>query len=158
MNRWRTLAPVLGVALAALVLGACGGDDETAPAPAPQTEEVATDEAAEPEEATTGETTTAEEPTTTEPEGPPPPTQITVRFRNGEVVGGVKRHRVAEGERVVLEVRSDVEEEIHLHGYDLAAEVAPGQPARIRFRANETGRFVFEFEHRHIPAGYVVVR
>jgi hypothetical protein len=152
-NRWTRIAAALGLLAVAVVLGGCGGDDAADTAPVPQTEAVTTGQ-----ETTTDETTTLEEPTTTEPEGPPPPTRVTVRYRNGEVVGGVKRHRVAQGDRVILTVRADVEEEVHLHGYDLAADVAPGRPARIRFRATDTGRFVFELEYRHIPIGYIVVR
>ena len=60
--------------------------------------------------------------------------------RNAQPVGGVKHVPIAQGEQVLLIVRSDVEDEVHLHGYDLAAEVAPGQPAQIRFRADDARR------------------
>ena len=45
-----------------------------------------------------------------------------------------------------LLVRADIEDEVHLHGYDLAAEVAPGHPARINFEADEAGKFIVELE------------
>jgi hypothetical protein len=35
---------------------------------------------------------------------------------------------------------------VHLHGYDLFANVAPGQPARITFRADTAGVFEAELE------------
>jgi len=37
---------------------------------------------------------------------------------------------------------------VHVHGYDLMADVAPGKPARIDFTANLTGRFEIELEDR----------
>ena len=45
-------------------------------------------------------------------------------------------------------VRSDVADEVHVHGYDLMADVAPGKPVRIEFTANLTGRFEIELEDR----------
>jgi len=74
-----------------------------------------------------------------------------ILFRDGEVVGGIKRPSVKQGDRVVFVVRSDVSDEVHLHGYDLAVDVAPGEPARIRFTADLVGRFEIELEGRHLP-------
>ena len=46
-------------------------------------------------------------------------------------------------------MRSDVADEVHVHGYDLMADVAPGQAgARSQFTANLTGRFEIELEDR----------
>ena len=58
---------------------------------------------------------------------------------------------------MLLIVRSDVADEVHLHGYDLAAEVAPGQPAQIRFRADDVGEFELELEERGVPIAELVV-
>jgi hypothetical protein len=41
-------------------------------------------------------------------------------------------------------VSSDAPDEIHLHGYDIELEAAPGAPARFSFKANLEG--VFEME------------
>lgn len=79
------------------------------------------------------------------------PTRVVIVFRDGKVVGGVKRPSVQQGDRVVVLVRSDVSDEVHLHGYDLAVDVAPGEPARIRFTADLVGRFEIELEARHLP-------
>ena len=54
------------------------------------------------------------------------------------------RHTVAEGSTVRIEVTSDQADELHLHGYDLAAEVGPGKPAVIEFTADQTGLFELE--------------
>jgi hypothetical protein len=45
---------------------------------------------------------------------------------------------------VVIVVRSDVADEIHLHGYDIEKEAGPGRPARFRFKANLEGQFELE--------------
>ena len=41
-------------------------------------------------------------------------------------------------------VSSDAADEIHLHGYDIEKNAAPGTPARFNFKANIEG--VFEIE------------
>lgn len=98
---------------------------------------------------TTGETTDSDSISTTTED--PEPRRIVLTFRNGQPVGGIVRTEIDKGAQVQLIVRSDVEDEAHLHGYDLAATVAPGHPARIRFRANQAGTFSLELEERGIP-------
>jgi hypothetical protein len=100
-------------------------------------------------EETTTEETTTEETTTTQPVNQP--ARVTARFQNGEVVGGLVEAEVEQGTQVVLTVRADVTDEVHLHGYDLFANVAPGQPARITFRADDAGEFEAELEDLGIP-------
>ena len=136
------------VALAAVLFVAvkCGGEDETAASPTPTTETEATTEETTTGETTTEETTTEEATTTQPPE--PAPGRINVRFQNGEVVGGVKEVEIDRNTQVVLTVRSDVADHVHVHGYDLFTDVAPGQPAKIRFRADLVGRFDIELEDR----------
>lgn len=91
-----------------------------------------------------GPTTTAETPTETKPAV----TRIVVRVRGGRPLDGIARATANEGERVVVTVGSDVSDHVHVHGYDLFADVGPGQPARIAFNANLTGRFEIELEDR----------
>lgn len=103
---------------------------------------------------TTVQTTTAETTTTTPDEGPQ---RIDVRYENGEVVGGVVEADVDQGAQVLLIVRADVEDEVHVHGYDLTADVAPGQPARIRFRADVAGKFEVELENLGVQLAELTV-
>jgi hypothetical protein len=84
---------------------------------------------------------------TPEPE-PAGPTRIEITVRNAAPVGGIVRAKVDEGDLVVIVVDADVSDEIHLHGYDLSADVAPGDPARLEFRAKIPGRFEVELEER----------
>ncbi|MFD0478149.1 hypothetical protein ACFQ0B_65710 [Nonomuraea thailandensis] len=48
------------------------------------------------------------------------------------------------GRQVSLTVTSDVADELHVHGYDLVAELRPGVPVTIRFTADLTGVFQVE--------------
>jgi hypothetical protein len=49
-----------------------------------------------------------------------------------------------EGETVRFRVRSDVDEEIHVHGYDRYADVPAGKTVPVSFEASITG--IFEIE------------
>jgi heme/copper-type cytochrome/quinol oxidase subunit 2 len=107
--------------------------------------------------ATTAGTT---EQTTTEVEVVPtvPVTQLRVTVRAGKPVGGIQHVVAPQGGPVVVSVRSDVADEVHVHGYDLSRDVAPGEPAVIRFEATIPGRFEIELEDRGVPIGELEVR
>ena len=105
-------------------------------------------------------TTTAPPPTTT---APPPTTTTTptttaapkvqvirIVVNGGKPVGGITRASVKKGEKVALVVRSDVADEIHLHGYDKSVDVAAGGTARLPFVANIPGVFEAELENRSL--------
>lgn len=161
MNRWTQIAVAAGVVVVAVVLFVVlrpDDDEETDATPAAQTTTAeSTTEETTTDEGTTEDTTTEEAPTTTE-SGPPPPQRLVVRVEGGAPVGGVQRFDVEKGRQVVLVVRSDVSDHMHLHGYDLLEDVAPGQPARITFRANMTGRFDLELEDRVVLIAELRVR
>ena len=135
----RAAALVASVALLLLGAAGCGGGSETG---APPTE-----------------TTTEEPPATTETE-PEPPAGTTVRIvvRGGKTAGGIERVTVKKGEQVSLVVVSDRADEVHLHGYDLTANTAPGMNARIAFVAKLPGRFEIELEHAGLQIGELEVR
>ena len=75
--------------------------------------------------------------------------QLVVAIRSGEPVDGIVRADARQGDSVVVVARSDVADEMHVHGYDLTADVGPGKPARIEFAASLTGRFEIELEDQH---------
>ena len=90
------------------------------------------------------ETATETTPTATT-EAPPPVTSI--RIRGGKPVDGVRKIDVDKGDTVRLRVTSaDTSDEVHVHGYDLKKDVAPGQPVAFRFKANIEGVFEIELE------------
>ena len=111
---------------------------------------------------TTVVTTTA--PTTTEAQAPPAttteaaPVQVDVVVVGGEPQGGIVRESVDLDSAVVLTVTSDVADEVHVHGYDLMADVAPGAPATIRFTADAPGRFEIELEDTGVQIAELEVR
>ena len=59
--------------------------------------------------------------------------------------GSVKKLRFTEGETIRFRVRSDTDEEIHVHGYDIEEEVPAGETANVSFKASITGIFEIEF-------------
>jgi hypothetical protein len=129
----------LGVAAALVVLFFVfrpgGGDDNGQAAPTTTAETTITE--------SNGATTT-EAVTTTAPKA----VQVVVRVRGGKPVDGIVRAQARKGDPVVVIVGSDVSDEVHIHGYDLKGDVAPGKPVRIPFDANLTGRFEIELENR----------
>jgi hypothetical protein len=136
-------------AVAALTLVACGDDGS------PQaTGTTTTTTALAATTATTVGTSTSGRPTTT---ADPTPV-IEVRVAGGKVQGGVRRERVRSGETVVLRVIADVADHVHLHGYDIMADVGPGKPAQIRFTADVPGVFEVELEDRKQPLLMLEVR
>jgi len=106
-------------------------------------------------ETTTAETTTEAPPTTT---AAPEAVQIHYVVVGGEPQGGIQRDSVAKGRDVVITVTSDVADEVHVHGYDLMADVAPGSPATISFTADAPGRFEIELENTGVQIAELEVR
>jgi hypothetical protein len=152
-------AATLGLLLSLfLALRPDDGDDTTATTPPPAataTEAATTTEAP----ATTEEqppATTEEPPATTAPVETAAVVRIDVV--GGRPEGGIRRASVRRGREVVLRVSSDVADHIHLHGYDLTADVAPGAPAELTFLADVPGRFEVELEDRGVPIADIQVR
>jgi hypothetical protein len=73
------------------------------------------------------------------------PTKIT--FRKGAPVGGVREVEVAKGDPIRFQVTPDVPAEVHVHGYELAKDVKPGQTAKFDFPATTEGAFEVEVHH-----------
>jgi heme/copper-type cytochrome/quinol oxidase subunit 2 len=113
-----------------------GGDDETTPT------------------TTAAQTTTAA--TTTAP-AEPQVVRISVSVP-GDKAPTVKHFTIQQGRQVVFVVESELADEVHLHGYDLSADVAPGAPATIRFKATAPGLFEAELESRSLPIAEIEVR
>lgn len=124
---------VLALALVA-ALAACG-DDEPVPAgtPAPTT-------------ATTAPagTPTAEPAETGGEDDERLVIELTVR--DGEVSGAEARTPVPLGSEVTISVTSDVDDVIHLHGYDVHQDVSAGTTAALTFTADIPGVFEVELE------------
>lgn len=59
---------------------------------------------------------------------------------------GDDRVKVGLDDVVMIMITADVDEEVHLHGYDISTNVTPGDSAMILFTADTAGRFEIEFE------------
>lgn len=113
------------------------------------------DDGGAPRETTTAETETQPPPT------PAPPADATVTIRiavAADAAPTVRKLSVRLGRKVEIVVRSELTDSVHLHGYDVAAEVAPGKPGRIAFTADAPGRFELELEERGLPIAELEVR
>jgi len=139
LPRYQRLAAAVVAGIAVAGLGACGGATDTA---APST--------------TAGPTTTGvatgSAPTTTVVVAPT--TVATGRvleyaFAGGAVTGD-GRVSVKLGEQVTIRVVSDVAEEVHVHTYDVAADLGPGLPGGVTFVADIPGVHEVELEGSHL--------
>ena len=82
-----------------------------------------------------------------------PPTPVELVVEAGKVVGGARVVRLKRDDPVTLVVRSDKADELHVHGYNLHADVAPGRPSTLSFVARRTGRFSMELHKAGIELG-----
>ncbi len=156
-RRFRTVALIaasLGLLLSLFLALRPGDDDEAAPTTtlATTTSPATTD--TEPP-ATTTEAATTEGATT----APKPPDVVTIRIAvPSDTAPKVRRYSVKQGRKVVIVVRTELSDHVHLHGYDLMADVGPGKPATIRFTATAPGKFEIELEDRGLEFAELEVR
>lgn len=136
-NRTRlvSLAAVVVVAVGLFLVLKPGGDNKEEPTDGANPEKV---------------TTPSPKPADSTPVKPKPVIPQ-VSFENGEPAGGVLRVEADEGGTIAFRVRSDVSEEIHVHGYDISRAVAPGQEVTVKFPADLVGIYEVEMEGGGIP-------
>ena len=146
--------PLLLVA-GTFALAGCGGDGKSS---APTTSTVAPATTTAPSTTTTRTTTTTKATTTAKTTTTAGPVTIRVLIEGGKPVGGIQRATVKKGQKVAIVVHSDVADEVHVHGYDLMADVASGAPATIRFTAEAPGRFEIELENTGVQIAELEVR
>ena len=137
------------VAASVVALVGCGGNDGTDAVTT--TETVAT--------APTDTTTTETAPAETTRAAPAAQAQlVTIRVVGGQPQGGIQRPTIDQGEKVVLVVRSDSGEAVHLHGYNLEKDIAPGKPIRLPVTANIAVRFELELHPSDTLLGVMEVK
>lgn len=130
MSRSRHIppGPVLATVLAfALLTAACGGEAE--PGSGATTAGAAPGTASAAPSAATSAADVAE---------------IRVTVAGGKVSPRPSVHKIRLGQTVRLVVTVDKADEVHVHGYELEREVAPGKPATVDFRADQAGTFEVE--------------
>ena len=126
---------VIGLAATlASVASACGTDTDI-----PSTTTVVS--------ATTGYGTTLTNRAFDDHGGATPERVFSVAVADGTVVGGVPRFEVSVGDLVRVTVTSDVDDEVHLHVYNLVVTVDAGVPAVLDLEATVPGVFEAELHH-----------
>ena len=70
--------------------------------------------------------------------GAAPPISVEIKKRK---IVGARTIRVKQGDQVQLNWKTDEAAELHLHGYNIETDVAPGKPASMTVTAKATGRF-----------------
>lgn len=130
----RPLVSLLATLLAGLlaVVAGCGSSDSSSTDRLPSTTSASTSSTA----GSAASSTTSTRPSTV----------INLTIAGGKVSGGVSRHGVTLGDEVILRVTSDVDEELHVHGYDHKVELLAGTPAELSFTADIPGVFEVELE------------
>jgi len=83
-------------------------------------------------------------------------------IHNGKLAETAPTLRVTQGDTVVLDLSSDRDLELHLHGYSLTFAVTAGKPAAWRFAVPSSGRFPLAVHghggaHEHAPLLYLEV-
>jgi heme/copper-type cytochrome/quinol oxidase subunit 2 len=149
--RFRTPRAIVVLALAILA-AACSGDSTSTETTLPGAPATTTTTSQQP--TTAPPSTTTAPPTTTTTTAPTTTTEapgilIEVIVLDGSV-DAPQRPAVPRGELVTILVTADVTDEVHVHGYDLFAAVAPGSPAEIEFTADIPGIFEVELESSHM--------
>lgn len=162
-TRQRAVQVLVAMATACLLAAGCGDGNTTAstddtPTPADQSTEsdntdTPTDNTADTSVADTATTTTVADATTSTGN-----TAIATDSTSDEgivieasVVGGsvdvvADRVEIDLGSTVTIRIDADAADHIHLHGYDVLADVAPGSPAEMIFTADVPGVFEIELE------------
>jgi FtsP/CotA-like multicopper oxidase with cupredoxin domain len=134
--RWLVVGTVAGCLVAGC--GGDGGDQEAAATTVATTAATST---------TTGASTGSQATTTTAGFSG---VLIEATVTGDKVETASRRVRIDRGQKVRIRVQADRAEEVHLHGYDLSADVAPGGPAVIDFTADAPGVFEVELEQAHL--------
>lgn len=86
--------------------------------------------------------------TTTKTTTVPAAEEIVVR--DGKPVGGVQDLDFNSGDQIRFVVRSDVADEVHVHGYDKSEDVPANGSVRFTFPASIEGVFEVELEGRGV--------
>jgi hypothetical protein len=85
--------------------------------------------------------------TSTKKGGAPASSIPVIRLHDGEPVGSEQDIEVTSGDRVRFKVTSDIDGEVHVHGYDFEKQIKAGGSVSFDFPANLEGAFEIELHH-----------
>lgn len=83
---------------------------------------------------------------------------VEITITGGKVTPPTDRTELKKGARLTLKVTSDTADELHVHGYDKSAELAPGKTASLSFTADRTGLFEVETHESGLVLTQLLVR
>lgn len=126
--RLKTIAVLALLAFASFALAACGSDDDSGNG----------------NSAAAGGGYDKGTPARTEEAPPPQPALETIVVRDGAPVGGPAELEYNAGEQIQFRVRSNVADELHIHGYDITKEISAGGAVTVSFPADLEG--IYEAE------------
>jgi heme/copper-type cytochrome/quinol oxidase subunit 2 len=82
---------------------------------------------------------------------------IDLQIEKNRMASGPSAIRLVQGDEITLNIRTDRADELHIHGYDLRANLLPGQVVSLTFIATVTGRFGIELHKAHVAIGALEV-
>ena len=129
-------ATVLLATTTAFALVACGGDDPEAGSDPTASSPTATSSSPEPSETTSA--TTSDEPTESPSASPtetdaPRPAKVRIGVKAGVATGAPERLPVAVGQTVQIVIKSDVADELHVHGVEQTLALPASEKQTLEF-------------------------
>lgn len=85
------------------------------------------------------------------------PQAVQILVKGGEPVGGITKIKVHQGDRIAFSVKSDVADEVHVHGFDFHKDVEAGRTVSFSFPAKITGVFEVELEDAKVQLASLTV-
>jgi len=137
----RVLGLLAGLVLVLAVGGCASGDDDSDAAT------TSSPSATSGGSASSGEATEAEQ-----------AVEVSVAVTDGKVEPKPHRVEVAKDSQVRLIVTSDVDDELHVHGYEVEAELEAGRPTTVELVADQTGIFEVETHESELELLQLEVR
>jgi nitrous oxide reductase len=64
---------------------------------------------------------------------------------------------VHQNDNVTINIKSDTDGEVHLHGYDISFDTKKGQTVSKTFKADKSGHFPIEWESTRLELGQLIV-
>lgn len=89
----------------------------------------------------------------------PTPTikQFKFTVKNGKIIPETKQFSVKKGDVVEFTITSDLEDELHLHGYDKTLLLYQKKAVKLMFTADTSGSFPLELHKDELEIGTLIV-
>lgn len=79
-------------------------------------------------------------------------------MKDGAVVGGPETFKVNSGDVVQLTITSDVDDQVHVHGPNVEADLPAGEATDVEFRTGAAGSYEIELHGSGALVGTLEVR